>query len=105
MGNMIINNKEMILNRIKLKDLLDSKGMDYVSLHDKVESAYGLNLTYKSFMSNISNNYTWKLLYAHAIADVLNVGIYDLFDIVDVDIEKRKQKKEQWKKKYQKKKG
>lgn len=105
MGEMIINNKEMILNRKRLKNIMDYKGYDYVTLHNKVEEKYGLNLTYKSFMSNVSNRYTWKLLYAHAISDVLNVGIYDIFDVVDVDTEKRKQEKEEWKEKYSSKKG
>lgn len=103
MGEAIINNKEMILNRDKLKELVERRGMDYTTLHNRVEDAYGLNLTYKSFMSTISNRHTWKLLYAHAIADVLNVDIYELFEIVDVDVDKKKKEKEEWKEKYGKK--
>lgn len=103
MGEMIINNKEMLLNRDKLKSVIDKRGMDYISLHKKVEDSYGLNLSYKSFMSILSNRSTWKLIYAHAISDVLNLNIYDIFEIVEVDVEKKKIEKQRFKEKYGKK--
>jgi hypothetical protein len=97
-----IHSREMKLNEGKLKDILDRRGMEYIELHDKVKKKYGLDLTYKGFMSLLKNRSTWKLLYAHAIADILLINYMDIFEIVPVDIEKAKKAKEEWKEKYQK---
>jgi len=102
MRTVSLHKKDIILNKRKLKELIDSKGMGYIELHEKVVDVYGLDLTYKGFMSLLSNRSTWKLLYAHAITDVLNIHIGDIFDVVDVDIEKKAKDKEKWKEKYQK---
>jgi len=97
-----IHEKEMLLNKDKLKKILDNKGMEYIELHERIAEKYGLDLSYKGFMSLMSNRSTWKLLYAHAIADILNVNYMEIFEVVDVDVEKVKKAKEKWKEKYQK---
>jgi hypothetical protein len=100
-----IHKKDMVLNKDKLKEILDRRGMEYIELHDKlagVNSKYGLDITYKGFMSLLSNRSTWKLLYAHAISDILLINYMEIFEIVDVDVEKEKVKKKKWKEKYQK---
>lgn len=97
-----IHKKEMILNKRKLKSILDKKRMDYIEFHSKVVDAYGLDLSYKGFMSLLSNRSTWKLLYAHAMSDVLSVELKDIFEIVDIDVDKAVKEKEKWKEKYQK---
>jgi hypothetical protein len=96
-----IHETEILLNKDKLKVILDRKGMEFIELHRKVSDKYGLDITYKGFMSLLGNRSTWKLLYAYAIADVLLIDIKDVFDIVAVDVEKVKKEKAEWKKQYQ----
>lgn len=100
-----IHKKEIILNKNKLKEILDRKGLSYSEFHDKLSDGngkYGIDLTYKGFMSLLSNRSTWKLLYAYAIVDMLNIEYDDIFELVDVDIEKAKRERKKWKEKYQK---
>lgn len=87
----------MVLNKDKLKDILDRRGMEYIEFHDKLVNKYGLDITYKGFMSLLSNRSTWKLLYAHAIAELLQINYTDIFEMVDIDFEKEMQKREKWK--------
>ena len=101
MRTVTLHEKDIIINRDKLKKQLDSRGMGYIELHEKIVSVYGLDLTYKGFMTILSNRATWKLLYAHAITDVLNVGITDVFDVIDIDIEEKAKEKKKWQEKYQ----
>lgn len=92
-----IHEKEILLNKDKLKEILDRRGMEYIELHDKVACRFGLDITYKGFMSLLSNRSTWKLLYAHAISEVLQINYMDIFELVDIDFEKELQKREKWK--------
>jgi hypothetical protein len=92
-----IHGKEMKLNENKLKEILDRRGMEYIELHDKVQKKYGLDLTYKGFMSLLKNRSTWKLLYAHAISDILLINYMEIFEVVDVDFDKEMKKREKWK--------
>lgn len=99
-----LHKKDVILNKDKLKAILDSKGMSYIDFYEKVSDVYGkewLDLTYKGFMSLMSNRSSWKLLYAVAMTDTLDVKIREIFDIIDVDIEKKAKEKKKWKEKYQ----
>lgn len=98
-----IHKKEIILNKSKLKNILDERGMEYIEFHKKVKDNFGLDLEYKSFMSLLDNRSTWKLLYSHAIATTLNINYTDIFEVVDVDVEKAKMEKKRWKERYQKK--
>lgn len=94
-----------MLNKDKLKDIIDRKGMGYIELYEKVVNLYGENsidITYKGFMSLLSNRSSWKLLYAYVIIDALGVSVNDIFDLIDIDIEKKIKEKEKWKEKYQK---
>lgn len=97
-----IHEKEIVINKNKLKSILDSKGMEYKELHKKIYDKYGLDLRYKGFMSLLDNRSTWKLLYAHAISDILNIDYLEIFEIVDIDVEKVRKYKEKWKQRYQK---
>lgn len=95
-----IHKKEMLLNKDKLKEILDRRGLEYIGFHDKLtgeNSKYGLDLTYKGFMSLLSNRSTWKLLYAHAICDLLLINYTEIFELVDVDFDKEMKKREKWK--------
>ena len=101
----ILHKTDIVLNKNRLKGILDRKGMGYIELHEKISDPngkFGLDITYKGFMSLLSNRSTWKLIYAHAITDVLNIGINDIFDVIKVDTEKLAKEKEEWKRKYQK---
>jgi|InoplaM3PM_1038569.scaffolds.fasta_scaffold00938_2 hypothetical protein len=100
-----IHKKEIIINRDKLSAVLERRGMGHKELWTKIHEKYGLDISYKGFMSLIWNKNTWKLLYAHAISDVLLVDYRDIFEVVDIDVDKKKKEKEEWKAKYQKKKS
>ena len=105
MRTVILHKTDIKLNKERLKKILDSKGMGYNELHEKISDPngkFGLDITYKGFMSLMSNRSSWKLLYAHAITEVLNISINDIFDVVKVDTDKLKREKEEWKEKYQK---
>lgn len=97
-----LHEKDIILNKNKLKNILDKKGLSYIDFYAKVIDIYGLDLSYKGFMSLLTNRSSWKLLYAYAMTDVLNIEIKDVFDVIDVDIDKKAKEKEEWKRKYQK---
>jgi hypothetical protein len=100
-----IHKTDVILNKEALKDVLDRQGMEYIQLYEKAKEKYGLDMTYKGFMSLASNRSAWKLIYAWAIADVLHVDIKDIFNKVDVDVEAKIREKEEWNKNYGKNKG
>lgn len=100
--NIMLHKKDIVLNKKKLKAILDRQGIDYTELHERVVDTFGLDLTYKGFMSLMSNRSSWKFLYAIAIIDVLKVDKYEIFDIVDVDIDKKIRQKKEWMEKYQK---
>lgn len=95
-----IHKTEVLVNQDKLKEVIDRKDMDYMALYDTVVEEYGLDITYKGFMSLLKNRSNWKLTYAWAIADVINVNINDIFESVAIDVEKAKKAKEEWKEKY-----
>lgn len=97
-----VHGTEIIINNSKLKEVIDRRGMTFTELHDKMQRKYGLDLGYKGFMSLLKNRSTWKLLYAHAMSDILLINYTEIFDVVDVDVEKVKRQKEEWKEKYQK---
>lgn len=98
----LLHKKDIVLNKDNLKKELNKFGMNFSMLFDKVKKEYGLDIEYKSFMSLIDNRSSWKLLYAYAIIDVINADIDDIFDIVDVDIDKKIEEKKRWNKKYNK---
>lgn len=95
-----IHKKELLLNKDRVKSILDEKGMEYMEFYTKAKEKYGLDITYKAFMNLLSNRSTWKLIYAWAVADVLNANIPEIFDMVDIDIEKAKKEKKDWETRY-----
>ena len=97
----LLHRKDVILNRDNLRVILDKKDLTYIQLYESVADKYGIDLTYKGFMSLMSNRSSWKLLYAIAIIDTLKVDVGDIFDIVDVDIEKKVKDKKVWREKYE----
>ena len=101
MRKISLHKTDIILNRKKLRYVLDKQGMSYDELHERVKKAYGLDITYKGFMSLLSNRSSWKLLYAHAITDVLGINTNDIFDIINIDTDKKLKEKKEWQEKYQ----
>lgn len=75
--------------------------MDYITLHEKIND-FGLDIGYKGFMTLMSNKSSWKLLYGWTVSNVLNVNIDDIFEIINVDKEKKIRENEAWKNKYKK---
>lgn len=102
MRKVTLHKTDIVLNRERLQEYLDKKGLSYISFYEKVVDAYGLDITYKGFMSLMGNRSSWKLLYAHAMTDVLNIHIEDIFDVTDIDIEDKLKKKAVWREKYEK---
>lgn len=102
MSRVTIHKKDIVLNRNTLKDIIDDKGIDFTALHEMATKKYGLDISYKGFMSLIGNRTSWKLLYAYAIADILDIQISDIFEIVDVDVNEKIRRKKEWREKYQK---
>lgn len=97
-----IHKTDILLNKDKLKEILDEKGMEYMELYIKTRDKFGLSLSYKGFMSLLQNRSTWKLVYAWGIADVLHIAIGDVFEMIKIDFDKAVQEKIEWKEKYQK---
>jgi hypothetical protein len=95
-----IHGTDILLNKEKLKNILDGKDLEFKELHELVRDRYKLDLTYKGFMTLLSNKATWKTLYSHAITETLGVRMTDVFDVVDVDVEAKIKEKEQWKREY-----
>lgn len=95
-----IHKTDVIINKQKLKNILDSKDMEYVELQGIMHDKYGIDLKYKGFMSLLDNHSTWKLVYAWIICEILDIKMTDIFEQVEVDIEKKKKEKEIWKERY-----
>lgn len=96
----LVHKTDVVIDRKKLKAILDSKGLEYVDLYDKVVAEFGLDLTYKGFMSVIAGKATWKLLYAYAVANVLNVEIMDIFELVKTGVKKAEKPEKRVKRRY-----
>lgn len=102
MSSETIHKKDIILDREKLKEILDSRGLEYIELYTRVTDTYGLDISYKGFMSLLQNRVTWKLIYAYAIVTTLKLSILDIFVLVEIDVDKVRKEKREWKRKYEK---
>lgn len=102
MRTIALHKKDIVINKAKLRSIIESRGMGFLDFHEKVVDEYGLDLAYKSFMTLLDNRSTWKLLYAVAITDTLNIDIFDVFELRDVDVDKKLQERKSWQDKYQK---
>lgn len=73
--------KEMILDKEKLNQLLHENKLNNLQLLQTLHDKHGIELSYKGFNSLINNHNSWKLVYAYALCDVLNIKIEELFKI------------------------
>lgn len=96
-----IHQTDVIIDRQLLTNILESRDMEFKDLHGKIVEEYGLDLSYKGFMSLIGNRSSWKLIYAWAMSDILNTDIKTLFTKQNIDVGEKIKEKEEWKKKYQ----
>ena len=96
-----LHESDTLLNKENLNEIIELKGLKYNDLHEKIVKDYGLDLSYKGFMSLLDNRSTWKLVYAWAIVSTLNIKYEDIFDLVTIDVGKMAGEKEEWKRKYQ----
>lgn len=96
-----IHKTDVVLDRESLDSVMFSKDLDFVGLHDSLVTGYGIDLTYKGFMSLISNRSSWKLIYAVVLIDYLGVELDSIFHMIDIDIDKKLEEKRAWVKKYQ----
>ena len=102
MGFATIHKKDIVLNKKKFEQVMFKRGHKYISLYNKIVDDFGLDLTYKSFMGLTDNRSSWKLLYAYSVIKELNIELEDVFELIDVDVDKKIKEKEKWKEKYQK---
>ncbi len=96
-----IHKTDIILDKNKLKYELEKREMTFKELFNRIQTKYGLDIDYKAFMSLTSNRSSWKLLYAYAIVDMLDLRISDVFEVVQVDVKQKIEEKKEWKRKYQ----
>lgn len=69
-----------VINQDKLKNKLD--GRSYKWLHQKINDK-GLKIGYRGLCANLNNEVKdWKLITAMIIAEILDVSVEQLFDIV-----------------------
>lgn len=100
MDLVLLHKKDIILNKSKLKSILDRKDMRYIDLFNNIKNKYGIDIEYKGFMNLLDNRSSWKFLYAYAMLDILNIETEEIFELVDVNIEKKIKEKKVWMKKY-----
>jgi hypothetical protein len=68
------------INRQKFQSLIGAKQWTAKEFHERWTNVYGFSIGYKNFMELINNNVSWKLVYAFAIAEMLEVDVYNLFE-------------------------
>jgi hypothetical protein len=103
--------RDMYIDKDKLRSIMDNynsihdlkEAFTFIELFYKVKDKYEFDLSYKGFMSLLDNRNTWKLIYAWAIADVLDVQIGDIFYVVELDVNKIIAERKEWNIKYNKK--
>jgi hypothetical protein len=66
------------INQDKVKIALDSRPLKYIS--DKMNEM-GIEIQYNNFLHLYHNRINWLLIYAMAVAEILNVPMEDLFYI------------------------
>lgn len=77
------------INRQKFQSLIGRKKWTAKEFHERWVGVYGFKMRYTNFMELINNNVSWKLVYALAISEMLEVNVGELFDFIkDEDIEK-----------------
>ena len=95
-----IHKMDMHINKEKLERIMKNQELTFVELHSRAVTNFGLDLSYKGFMSLLYNQSTWKLLYAYVIQEVLDVPFTEFFELVEIDVEGRKRQKEEFKNRY-----
>ncbi|RFU63679.1 hypothetical protein D0469_19325 [Peribacillus saganii] len=67
------------INKKKFTSLIDEKQWTAKEFHDRWKSKYGFSMKYNNFMELLNNKVNWKLVYAFAIAEMLEININELF--------------------------
>lgn len=73
------------LNRTKLSLIIGKKQWTAKELYNRWKVRYGAKMGYTSFMELLNNNVGWKLSYAFALSEMLEVDIYELFEFITDD--------------------
>lgn len=68
------------INRQLFQSIIGQKKWTARDFHQRWIATYGLKMGYSNFMELMNNNISWKLEYAFAISEMLEVEIYDLFE-------------------------
>lgn len=75
---------EVLLNRGNLDRYLAAKDLNITKLRDKLEEE-GIIISYTTLTNLLYNANTWKLTYAVMICKILDLEIFDIFDIVETE--------------------
>lgn len=67
------------INRQKFQSLIGARAWTAKDFHERWTREYKFKMKYNNFMELINNNVSWKLVYAFAMAEMLEVEISELF--------------------------
>lgn len=68
------------INRQRFQALIGVKEWTAKDFHERWTRAYKFKMGYNNFMELINNNVSWKLVYAFAISEMLEVDVAELFE-------------------------
>lgn len=85
LGRSTTHKRDIVLDKNILRTILERNKMSFLDLYNECVKRYGLDIRYKGFMNLLDNRSSWKLLYAYAVTDVLDVALNDIFIIIDTD--------------------
>lgn len=80
-------NSDAKIDRIRFNNLIRQNKWNAKEFHERWCYRYGFKIGYNNFMELLNNNVSWKLVYAFAIAHMLDVDINDLFEFSISEVE------------------
>lgn len=95
MSRQVQNKMEMFIKRDKVDSFRHKKRWTNVDLLERLQKCYGIDLKYKGFASLLDNCGSWKLLYAYALSDLMELSIYELFEMKETKQKKLSEEEEE----------
>lgn len=72
---------EAVINEELIAVLMVRNKWTVKYFHEELTEKYGLHIGYKMFVKLMKNKYTWKLTYALALCDFLDMDVRELFTL------------------------
>ena len=63
-----------------IDDFLNLQGMNMTELHELLATNYSFEFGYKAFNKLVNNKVSWKLDYAFALSEIMEVSVNELFE-------------------------